>query len=425
MRSNMEMSGPRGGPHSGPGGMYGPPGGYPPYGMMPSGPPPHGMPPHMFSMPPPPYGMAPPSAYGGATTMTKEADGGQAVISAAPQLNASHVSSRDGADSDKRSQWTEHKAPDGRTYYYNSMTKESSWEKPDELKTPAELLLSKCPWKEYKAENGKTYYHNVDTKDSSWTMPKELEELKARVLAESMGDALKEREEEKGGRDSTTPPGEGGEGERLEEEEGYEAASPHTPSSLTPDPGTIFPPAGHLMPSETNKGTIFPPAGHLMPSETNKGGGSSVLDQAMAATLAAIHMPTPLTINERDEGELEEGGAEDSSDEHSCNSSSSHSKHSRSHSVQFYTPSSILYLTSGQMRLRRGRSGNVQSFSSISKMARPLRHPLSPDKILELRVHSSLRHTFPSSTFIFTRGNIIPILGDSEPHNNSEQSAFA
>ncbi|CAG0903191.1 unnamed protein product [Darwinula stevensoni] len=220
-------------------------------------------------------------------------DGGQAVISAAPQLNASHVSARDGADSDKRSQWTEHKAPDGRTYYYNSMTKESSWEKPDELETPAELLLSKCPWKEYKAENGKTYYHNVDTKDSSWTLPKELE-LKARVLAESMGDALKEREEEKGGRDSTTPPGEGGEGERLEEEEGYEAASPHTPSSLTPDPGTIF-----------------PPAGHLMPSETNKGGGSSVLDQAMAATLAAIHMPAPLTTNERDEGELEEGEAEE------------------------------------------------------------------------------------------------------------------
>lgn len=35
--------------------------------------------------------------------------------------------------------WTEHKAPDGRTYYYNSQTKESSWEKPDALKTPAEV----------------------------------------------------------------------------------------------------------------------------------------------------------------------------------------------------------------------------------------------------------------------------------------------
>lgn len=36
-------------------------------------------------------------------------------------------------------QWTEHKAPDGRTYYYNSVTKQSSWQKPDTLKTPGEV----------------------------------------------------------------------------------------------------------------------------------------------------------------------------------------------------------------------------------------------------------------------------------------------
>ena len=32
-----------------------------------------------------------------------------------------------------------HNAPDGRTYYYNSETKQSSWQKPDELKTKAEV----------------------------------------------------------------------------------------------------------------------------------------------------------------------------------------------------------------------------------------------------------------------------------------------
>lgn len=37
--------------------------------------------------------------------------------------------------------WSEHKAPDGRTYYYNSITKQSLWEKPDDLKTPAEVRL--------------------------------------------------------------------------------------------------------------------------------------------------------------------------------------------------------------------------------------------------------------------------------------------
>ena len=35
--------------------------------------------------------------------------------------------------------WTEHKAPDGRMYYYNNDTKVSSWQKPDELKTNAEV----------------------------------------------------------------------------------------------------------------------------------------------------------------------------------------------------------------------------------------------------------------------------------------------
>lgn len=36
-------------------------------------------------------------------------------------------------------EWSEHKAPDGRTYYYNSVTKQSSWQKPDQLKSPTEV----------------------------------------------------------------------------------------------------------------------------------------------------------------------------------------------------------------------------------------------------------------------------------------------
>lgn len=38
-------------------------------------------------------------------------------------------------------EWSEHKSPDGRTYYYNSITKQSAWEKPDELKTTAEVCF--------------------------------------------------------------------------------------------------------------------------------------------------------------------------------------------------------------------------------------------------------------------------------------------
>uniref|UniRef100_A0A8D0A6Z2 Pre-mRNA-processing factor 40 homolog A n=1 Tax=Sander lucioperca TaxID=283035 RepID=A0A8D0A6Z2_SANLU len=77
----------------------------------------------------------------------------------------------------KKSLWTEHKSLDGKTYFYNTETKQSTWEKPDDLKSPAEQMLSKCPWKEYKSDTGKPYYYNSQTKESRWTKPKELEDL--------------------------------------------------------------------------------------------------------------------------------------------------------------------------------------------------------------------------------------------------------
>ena len=40
--------------------------------------------------------------------------------------------------------WTEHKAPDGRPYYYNSITRVSTYEKPTELKTPQEKAAAEA-----------------------------------------------------------------------------------------------------------------------------------------------------------------------------------------------------------------------------------------------------------------------------------------
>uniref|UniRef100_A0A8C7U9H8 Pre-mRNA-processing factor 40 homolog A n=1 Tax=Oncorhynchus mykiss TaxID=8022 RepID=A0A8C7U9H8_ONCMY len=74
-----------------------------------------------------------------------------------------------------------HKSLDEKTYYYNTETKQSSWEKPDDLKSPAEQMLSKCQWKEYKSDNGKAYYYNSHTKESRWTKPKELEDLEGEM----------------------------------------------------------------------------------------------------------------------------------------------------------------------------------------------------------------------------------------------------
>jgi len=80
--------------------------------------------------------------------------------------------------------WTEHTSEDGRVYYYNQVTKQSSWDKPEDLKSELEKKLSGCQWKEYKDQSGKIYYHNVTTKESSWTIPPELQDLKDKVMQE-------------------------------------------------------------------------------------------------------------------------------------------------------------------------------------------------------------------------------------------------
>jgi pre-mRNA-processing factor 40 len=53
--------------------------------------------------------------------------------------------------------WTEHVSPDGRRYYHHKARGISSWEKPNELKTRAELSAAAAAdsnWKEYTAASG-------------------------------------------------------------------------------------------------------------------------------------------------------------------------------------------------------------------------------------------------------------------------------
>ncbi|XP_075974393.1 pre-mRNA processing factor 40 isoform X2 [Anticarsia gemmatalis] len=141
-------------------------------------PPVPGMPANMSGLPPPmafppmipPFSMPPPGfpAY--------KQDLNAPAPDVAPMANQS-------------SPWSEHKAPDGRTYYYNSVSKQSLWEKPDDLKTPAEKLLSACVWKEYTTDAGRVYFHNIETKESSWIIPKELQEIKDKIAAEEAAQA--------------------------------------------------------------------------------------------------------------------------------------------------------------------------------------------------------------------------------------------
>jgi len=128
-------------------------------GMPPHGPPGMQMPPNMHGMPP----MNP----------------SVAAMHHPPSSNSPSALTKESMK--KKSGWSEHKAPDGRMYYYNDETKASSWEKPDALKTSAELMLSKCPWKEHKSDTGKIYFHNTETKESRWTRPKELDDIMQQV----------------------------------------------------------------------------------------------------------------------------------------------------------------------------------------------------------------------------------------------------
>lgn len=67
--------------------------------------------------------------------------------------------------------WQEAKAPDGRTYFYNPVTRETSWSKPDAMMTPLERALANQPWKEYSTPDGRKYYSNSQTKETVWDVP--------------------------------------------------------------------------------------------------------------------------------------------------------------------------------------------------------------------------------------------------------------
>lgn len=158
-----------------------PPGIMPPMGAPPMGQMPGMMPPMMQSM------MIPPrmAAASGQPTGPPGVD----TTAAAPGTTSTTNGSPPEDQSKKKSLWTEHKSLDGKTYYYNTETKQSTWEKPNDLKSQAEQLLSKCPWKEYKSDTGKPYFYNSQTKESRWAKPKELEDLEVLIKAEENGTA--------------------------------------------------------------------------------------------------------------------------------------------------------------------------------------------------------------------------------------------
>uniref|UniRef100_A0A0E0C357 Pre-mRNA-processing protein 40A n=1 Tax=Oryza meridionalis TaxID=40149 RepID=A0A0E0C357_9ORYZ len=90
--------------------------------------------------------------------------------------------------------WQEHTSADGKKYYYNKKTRQSSWEKPAELMTPLERADASTEWKEFTTQEGRKYYYNKVTKQSKWTIPDELKI--ARELAEKASNPRPDQETE-------------------------------------------------------------------------------------------------------------------------------------------------------------------------------------------------------------------------------------
>ncbi|XP_021988535.1 pre-mRNA-processing protein 40A isoform X2 [Helianthus annuus] len=119
------------------------------------------------------------SANQGPPTVSSVPQTGQQPSTATPPNQASSAVD---ASQEASADWQEYTAADGRRYYYNKRTKQSSWEKPLELMTPLERADASTVWKEFTTAEGKKYYYNKDTKQSKWTIPEELK--LARELAE-------------------------------------------------------------------------------------------------------------------------------------------------------------------------------------------------------------------------------------------------
>lgn len=82
--------------------------------------------------------------------------------------------------------WTSHRDEEGRTFYANAATGESSWTRPE---SPALLPEG---WSAHQDAEGRTFYANVTTGESSWTCPS------VAPLAPTLPEGWSEHQDEQG-----------------------------------------------------------------------------------------------------------------------------------------------------------------------------------------------------------------------------------
>jgi pre-mRNA-processing factor 40 len=81
--------------------------------------------------------------------------------------------------------WAIHHDPSGRLYYFNSVTNQSSWDKPAELMSALERAMGYSDWKEFtQKETGKKYYYNKVSKETTWKLPTDFDGLLLNIMVD-------------------------------------------------------------------------------------------------------------------------------------------------------------------------------------------------------------------------------------------------
>ncbi|XP_061342129.1 pre-mRNA-processing protein 40C [Gastrolobium bilobum] len=111
------------------------------------------------------------------------------------------VTQNEDVANDQVDAWTAHKTEAGIVYYYNALTRQSTYDKPASFKgephqvsvqpTPVSMVdLPGTDWLLVSTSDGKKYYYNNLTKTSCWQIPNEVAELKKKQDGEVTKDHL-------------------------------------------------------------------------------------------------------------------------------------------------------------------------------------------------------------------------------------------